>query len=350
MIGRRGTPPSARPTRPTAARPAIRRGGGRRTRPVRRASAGITPVRAGALLALLAGLAGLYGLSTSSAFTVRNTQVTGAIWTAQDEIVAALGIPPGQNLFTVSSTQLAQRLEGIPAVRGAKVTVSLPDTVSVAVTERQALLVWQTADHRFLVDGSGLLFGELGAAPPATAASLPVVDDARATSGTLSVGATLDPVTLDAALRLGSLTPADIGSSATALAIHLDDTDGFTVVSVPDGWSAVFGFYTPTLRTTDLIPGQVRLLRSLLYGREANVGRVILADDRSGTYLPRGSAAPVTTPRPTATPRPTPRPTATPKPTPRPTATPKPTPRPTATPKPSAKPSATPRPSASPKP
>ena len=49
----------------------------------------------------------------------------------------------------------------------------------------------------------------------------------------------------------------------------------------------MFGFYTPTLRTTDLIPGQVRLLRSMLAGREDDVLRVILADDRSGTYVPR---------------------------------------------------------------
>ena len=48
----------------------------------------------------------------------------------------------------------------------------------------------------------------------------------------------------------------------------------------------MFGFYTPTLRTTDLIPGQVRLLRSMLAGREDDVLRVILADDRSGTRRP----------------------------------------------------------------
>ena len=332
MTGRRSTPPAARPIRPGAARPAIRRGTGRRTPPIRRASAGITPVRAGALLAMLAGLAGLYGLSTSSAFAVRHTQVTGATWTPQDQILAALVIPSGQNVFTVSSTQLAQRLEGIPSMRGAKVTVSLPDTVTVAVAERQTLLVWQSGDHRFLVDETGLLFGELGDAPPSAADGLPVVGDARATSDTLAVGSTLDPVTLDAALRLGSLTPADIGSSASALAIRLDDTDGFTVASVPDGWTAVFGFYTPTLRTTDLIPGQVRLLRSLLYGREASVGRVILADDRSGTYLPRGSAAPASKPKPAATPKPNPKPTPAPTATQQPTVTPKPSaaPRPTA--------------------
>ncbi|HEY5630438.1 MAG TPA: FtsQ-type POTRA domain-containing protein [Candidatus Limnocylindrales bacterium] len=343
MIGRRGaTPPAARPAKGAAARQTIRRGGGRRTRPVRRASAGITPVRAGALLVVLAGLAGLYGLSVSSAFTVRHTTVNGATWTPQDQILAALAIPPGQNLFTVSSTQLAQRVDAIPALRGASVTVLLPDTVSITVNERQALLVWQTADHRFLVDETGLLFAELGDTPPPAAASLPVVEDGRATSGDLAVGARLDPVTLDAALRLGSLTPADIGSSATSLAITLDDTDGFTVASVPDGWTAVFGFYTPTLRTTDLIPGQVRLLRSLLYGREDKVGRVILADDRSGTYLPRGSAPPSATPRPSSTPKPTP------KPTPRPTASPNPsaTPKPSASPKATVKPSPTPRPSA----
>ncbi len=75
------------------------------------------------------------------------------------------------------------------------------------------------------------------------------------------------------------------------------------------------------MRTTELIPGQVRLLRSLLSGREPTVDRVVLASETDGTYVPRA------TPKPTATPSPTPTPEATPNPTPRPT--PKPTPRPT---------------------
>jgi hypothetical protein len=41
-----------------------------------------------------------------------------------------------------------------------------------------------------------------------------------------------------------------------------------------------------------MIPGQVRLLRSLLAGREAQVDRVILASETDGTYTPR------TTPKP----------------------------------------------------
>jgi len=60
-----------------------------------------------------------------------------------------------------------------------------------------------------------------------------------------------------------------------------------TATSRPGSWSAVFGFYTPSLRTTEMIPGQVRLLRSLLIGRESLVDRVILASESDGTYTPR---------------------------------------------------------------
>ena len=45
-------------------------------------------------------------------------------------------------------------------------------------------------------------------------AALPVIDDRRAASVGLSVGQRLDPVDLDAATRLASLRPADVGSAA----------------------------------------------------------------------------------------------------------------------------------------
>ena len=108
------------------------------------------------------------------------------------------------------------------------------------------------------------LFALLGADPPAGAAGLPVIDDRRAASAGLSVDRKLDAVDLDAATRLASLVPADVGSSAVSLAVVVTDANGFILETRPKGWSAVFGFYTPSLRTTELIPGQVRLLRSLL--------------------------------------------------------------------------------------
>ncbi len=289
--------------RPSALRPGAHPGGRpRQTRRVRRSSAGLTPTRAGALLVMLAAMAGIFGAATSDAFAISRTELSGATWTPAGELEAALAIPPGQNLFAVSTSELARRVEAIPAVRTARVEVALPDTLRVTVSERVALLVWKAGPRELLVDGTGFLFGELPDAGPSDAgpsgARLPVVDDQRLGSAHLDVGDTLDAVSLDAALRIGSLTPADVGSSASRLAIRVDDTDGFTVTAEPVGWTAVFGFYTPTLRTTDLIPGQVRLLRSLLLGREDTVLRIVLADDHSGTYVPRPTPSPSSTARP----------------------------------------------------
>jgi hypothetical protein len=116
-----------------------------------------------------------------------------------------------------------------------------------------------------------MVFGRIDATSPEAAAKLPLVDDQRAAAATIAVGDTLDPVILDAARRLGSLRPADLGTAASRLDIQLDDAQGFSLNADPVGWSAVFGFYTPTLRTTDLIPGQVPVfqLRCRPRGRRA---------------------------------------------------------------------------------
>jgi cell division septal protein FtsQ len=305
--------PVARPSRPAALRPGARPGGGvRRTKRVRRASAGLTPVRAGALLAILVAGAGIYGLASSSAFQLRRTTVTGATWTPESAILAALALPEGSNVFTVQAGDLEQALKTIPSLRGATVEVSLPDEVRVAVDERVPLLVWNVGDRSFLVDLDGNLFSELGPDQAEAAATLPAIQDARDDAASLAVGSVIDPVTLDAALRLGSLRPADVGSGARSLTLRLDDTDGFTMQALPALWSAVFGFYTPTLRTTELVPGQVRLLRSLLAGREATVERIVLADDHSGTYVPRPSDGPGASSKPARTPKPKPTPTTAP--------------------------------------
>ncbi|MEI7743799.1 MAG: FtsQ-type POTRA domain-containing protein [Chloroflexota bacterium] len=249
------------------------------------------------MLALVAGIGATWGLVSSDVFAAHHVVVAGITWTPETSVLEALGVPDGANVFTLRTGTLEQQVAALPSVRSSTVTVALPDEVRVTVSERSALVAWKVGDRRFLVDADGLLFGELGTDPPKAAAALPVIDDARLSSMALEVGSTLDPVTLDAALRLGSLTPADVGSGARALVLRVDDTNGFAMRTRPAAWTAIFGFYTPTLRTTELIPGQVRLLSSLLAGREAKVQRVILADDHSGTYIPRATPEPTRKPK-----------------------------------------------------
>jgi hypothetical protein len=116
--------------------------------------------------------------------------------------------------------------------------------------------------------------------------ALSVVYDRRAMDAGLGLGGVIDPVNLDAGYRLAGLAPADVASTASALAVVLDDDHGFTLSSVPTGWVAQFGFYAPNVRKVTVIPAQVRDLRSILgYAGEAKVAWVTLVSDISSDHV-----------------------------------------------------------------
>ena len=282
--------------RTPAARPAGRRptasAGPRRTPTVRRASAGLTPVRAGAMLALLVSGAAIYGMANSTAFQYGRMQLDGATYTVAAEVEALLDEVRGANLFQLRTAPLAAAVGELGTVRSAEVRIQLPDTLVVDVEEREPILVWAIGSRSFLVDVDGQLFARLGDEPPPGVAALPTIDDRRAASAGLSTGSTIPPIDLDAATRLASLVPGDVGSAAEALTVVVNDANGFTLRTRPGDWMAVFGYYTPSLRTTDIIPGQVRLLRSLLLGREGLIERIVLASETDGTYVPKAPPEP----------------------------------------------------------
>jgi POTRA domain, FtsQ-type len=275
-------------------RPARRIGGpGRRTRTIRRRSAGLTPVRAGALLAMLLSAAAIYGLAASSAFGYERLRVEGATITDEAEVRDRLGLKTGTNLFEIATGPLEQRLLEIPAVAAAEVSVGLPDTVGVQLRERRPIVVWRVGEDRWYVDESGLLFAVAPESPPEELGELPVISDDRTASRSFGVGSTIDPVDLDVARRLAGLTPAQVGSAASGLSVGVSDENGFTISSIPRSWVAVFGFYGRSLRTADLVPQQVVLLEQLLRkAGEDTVALVILADATDGTYIPKTSPAP----------------------------------------------------------
>ena len=261
----------------------------RRARPIRRASAGLSTARAGAALAMLVSAAAVYGVGASPAFDYTKLQIDGVVFTDRTKVEATLAAARGENLFRLATGPLQAELEAMPTVEHARVDVRLPGTLAVTIDERVPVLIWQVGDRRWLADAAGGLFAPVGADLPPEAAGLPVIDDRRAGSILLGLGSQLEGVDVDAATRIASLKPADVASSAVALAVAATDENGFVLTTTPAGWTAIFGFYTPSLRTTELIPGQVRLLRSLLAGREPQVERVILASETDGTYLPRAT-------------------------------------------------------------
>ncbi len=270
----------------------------RRQPRVRRASAGLSPVRAAAILAMLVAAGAIYGLLATAAFGLSRLDVSGLTLTSETAVDDQIGLETGTNLVGLATEPIAARLRQLPAVRDAEVSVGLPGTLQVSITERRPIVVWAVGDRRYAVDETGLLFADVTTDPTGTVHQIPVVTDERLAATSLALASTLDPVDLDAATRLGSLTPSQIGSRAAGLRVHVTDDRGFTISSGSGSWVAVFGFYGLSQRTPALIPGQVQLLGGLLAGREDTAQTIILADDREGTYLPKVTARPSATPKP----------------------------------------------------
>lgn len=254
----------------------------------RRASGGFSPRRALAALAMLATAGLIWGAVASPVFGVKHVEVEGAVLTGDDVVRAALDLPtPAPNAFTLATDILRERLLALPAVADAEVSVGLPGTLRVRIVEREPVLGWRGDGALLLADRDGRIVADAtaGGAAAAAAAGLPLVADRRTSGETPAVGGSLGALDLDVATRLLSLVPADLGSSAPALLVGVDDRDGWTLIpTVEDPWTAVFGFYGPEIRGPAMIPEQVRLLRSLFVGREAQLLRVVLAGPSEGTY------------------------------------------------------------------
>lgn len=269
------------------------RGGRVRRRGTRRASRGFSPRRALAALAMLLAAGLVWGAVASSAFGVREVEVEGAALTGDAAVRSALALgSPAPNAFTLATDVLRDRLLELPTVADAEVRVGLPGTLSVRLVEREPVLAWQHDGRLLLVDRDGRVIADAAAegatAAAAAARGLPVIVDRREADAGPVVGGSIDPLELDVATRLLSLVPADVGSAAPALRVVVDDEDGWTLVpAVDEPWVAVFGFYGPEIRPPDMIPEQVRLLRTLLVDREPTVLRAILAGERSGTFTKR---------------------------------------------------------------
>ncbi len=249
----------------------------------------VSPARAAALLGMLACGFALTFVTGPSAFGLTRTDVPPLTWTDEQLVRDTLALPAGANVFRLDTAPLVAGLQALPAVAAAEVTVGLPDAaVIVTIEERRPVLAWEVGQTRFIADGEGVIFAETSETAPLPA-GVALVDDRRGGPSTaLTVGSRLDPVDLDVATRLGSITPADIGSNADRLRVLVTNADGF-VVKVDGGWTAVFGFYSPATRSTDMIPGQVVLLRSLLAGREGTLARIVLASETGGTYIPKAT-------------------------------------------------------------
>ena len=249
---------------------------------------------------------------------VRHIDVSGTNLLDPSAVVEISNIALGSSLLGADLRAAERSVASLPLVESVRISAGLPDGLQIRVREKALLLRWKIGERVYGISDSGELLGDLDTLNLASAAEArwmgtPLVIDERPASPLLTDGR-LSAIDFDVATRLASLVPADLGTAATSINLKLTSDFGFVIAadSPTVTWVAVFGIYSATIRPTSMIPGQVRLLRSLLAGRETRIGWVILADDQAGTYTDKG----VRPPSPSANPSPTPSPT---DPTPSPT-------------------------------
>lgn len=105
-------------------------------------------------------------------FTLKAVHVQGASPMAEADIRRATGLRKGQPILGVDLDVLRQDVEKVGWVKEARVIRLLPDTLVVAVTERDALAVWQTGGKLRVIDRAGRVIPE---ADPARFPELPLV-------------------------------------------------------------------------------------------------------------------------------------------------------------------------------
>ena len=137
-------------------------------------------------LVVIAGILGVAGTAVVGWVALRSplldvdaVRVTGAVRTPVAEVVAAAGVRPGQALVDVDPDAAASAAARLPWVLRARVTRDWPGSVSIQVTEREAVAVARVDDRTWaLVDVDSRVLASVAEPPP----GLPTV------SGTAPVG------------------------------------------------------------------------------------------------------------------------------------------------------------------
>jgi cell division septal protein FtsQ len=124
------------------------------------------------LLVLASGVVG-YVLG-SSTFTVRRITVSGNQRLSTGEVQALLGHLVGSSMIAADIDAARDKLHDYPWVDHARIRRVFPDSVSVTLTERQAVAVGQINDTLFLIDRTANVIDEYG--PKYAEFDLPIVN------------------------------------------------------------------------------------------------------------------------------------------------------------------------------
>lgn len=98
--------------------------------------------------------------SADAGLALREVLVQGRSRTSQEELMTALDLKLGAPILALDPAVLRARLEALPWVARATVERRLPDTLFIAVEEREPLALWQESGEIVLIDGDGAVIAD----------------------------------------------------------------------------------------------------------------------------------------------------------------------------------------------
>ena len=166
----------------------------------------------------------------SSLLGARHVVVIGASHTSRAAVVRVAGLEKAPPLVDLSPTAIARRVESLPWVSGADVSISFPTTVRISVTERTPVADVHSASGGWaLCDATGRVLAHYALRPP----GFPyIVDPAGAPPPGRWLGGRLD-----ALAAMAASMPESMVTTISSLAFG----PGGVTARLADGRTALFG-------------------------------------------------------------------------------------------------------------
>lgn len=227
---------------------------------------------------------GYLWLSRSETFQIAGVDVKGVREVSDDEVRALAGTFTGQNIFRVDLGAATRKALANPWVRDVRIERSLPNRISITVSERRPRAVLQAANGRFLMDREGVV---IVPADTADAAGLPtiVVRDHRAAARSAVSGDAVLP-----ALELLDELAARGGWDPAGVTVKADSPETIAIVYADHEFRVGYGNYGEKLRRLGEIVAdmnQRRLAYTYVELRPERQAAVMVKNDRGQGPGPR---------------------------------------------------------------
>ena len=247
---------------------------------------------------VVAVLAVLFVLASSQVFKVRNILVVGNRNLLKDEVITQSGVQLGDNLLSLSDTELKKRLEKNRYIEYIGHEFDYRGTLTLRINERLGMGVVNALGLYYVLDAEGMVLECAGSVFPDTVAGPKISGFSMDDNTRVVIGDKL-PVRdngqlesmrrvltmLDSVGMLGRISQLDVKNLDN---LYLMTTDGAQIVLGDDG----------SLQTKLLIAREVLAVREPL--GTVRGAKIDVSSGREAHYIP--DTLPTITPVPTATP------------------------------------------------